>query len=287
MPPKRKTSVAPEEKAERRRNAARRYYLKHPEVQEKNRLHAAEKKAAAQARRRRWDSAKPVRREVTTSARPTTSPTEHDNGNPENGYISNDATSILNLRTVAEHVAAIALAEMAEVAPGAADGNESILSGSLASFDSILVRVNQLSTLIESSEPNLLVDMVIDVPAAPKPSVARVSQESTWVLTLQATIAELNAGPLLRPTTAEAFAWEESGRDLTPSRKMMSVEHWDELAYWAREVKMMQDNAWDMETYREFRAIATELTHEPYQHVGRLGLHQKQQDATAGEFRDD
>ncbi|KAJ7120868.1 hypothetical protein C8R44DRAFT_736577 [Mycena epipterygia] len=262
MPPKRKskhkTSVSAEEKAERRRNALQRYYLQHPEVREKNRLHAAEKKVAAQERRRRWDPPKQVRCDVTNSARPSTPPTEHGNNDLENDHEWNTSTPLKNQRTTAEHVAAQALTEMAQATPEDEDGDDSILAlanrlSSLGdsdnSFDSILVRVNQLSALTsDSSGSTLSVDIAplklsaMDslgeaVPVATRPTGARFSHESTW-----------------------AFGWEQSGRDLTPSRRMLSVEHWDEVAGWAREVGRAQDNGWDAAVYWEFCDIAIRLT---------------------------
>ncbi|KAJ7088343.1 hypothetical protein C8R44DRAFT_751911 [Mycena epipterygia] len=271
MPPKRKTSISPEEKAERHRNASRRYYLKHPEVQEKNRLHAEKKKAAAKARRRRWDAPKEVRRDVTTP------PTEDDNVELDNDGtpLASATTSFEKLRTTAENVAAQALAEMAQA-------DNSILSpgnqcSSLSdSFESILVRVNQLSGL--SATSTLSVDIAplklsaINQLDQARPTEARGSRESTWVKTLQAKIAELNSGVLLRPTASEAYAWEASGTDLTPLRKMISVQHGAELATWAREVGRTQNNSWDMVAYREFSDIATRLTAETHQHVGILGV---------------
>ncbi|KAJ7088316.1 hypothetical protein C8R44DRAFT_958945 [Mycena epipterygia] len=280
MPPKRKTtrktSISPEEKAERRRNASRRYYLKHPEVREKNRLHAEKKKAAAKARRRRWDAPKEVRRDVTTP------PTEDDNVELDNDGtpLASATTSFEKLRTTAENVAAQALAEMAQAEMAQAD--DSILSpgnqcSSLSdSFESILVRVNQLSGL--SATSTLSVDIAplklsaINQLDQARPTEARGSRESTWVKTLQAKIAELNSGVLLRPTASEVYAWEASGTDLTPLRKMISVQHGAELATWAREVGRTQDNSWDMVAYREFSDIATRLTAETHQHVGILGV---------------
>ncbi|KAJ7431113.1 hypothetical protein FB451DRAFT_1198311 [Mycena latifolia] len=210
---------------------------RHPEVRERKRQQMAKMRAARKAAKRRWDPPKKRLEESVGAPDPTVLSAAGvlDSTNlrvlsqTPDPLCENAASRVSAAegsvacpsRTSAEHMAVLALAELAQ------GQTTAIANGVREPEDSVLALAMQLSS------------------TRPGPS-ARIRAS-------QLMVAKLNSGPMTRPTTAEATAWGDNDAPIPPYCTTMGSDRWDEFYYWSEAVMLLDpSNEWDRSTQLAF-----------------------------------
>ncbi|KAJ7124041.1 hypothetical protein C8R43DRAFT_1120938 [Mycena crocata] len=268
MPPrKRKHEVdnwprvtrASNENAKKRSKTSALYYAAHPELREKNRLHAAEKRSAQRARRRQWDAPKKPRTPLNMhsllrlgSLKSTVLLTDAEGEGtvddvpqqPTAVPVENDNTSALCVTrgteqslTSAERVAAAALAGMANAESAQEPVNDKLTDPDpeAESVVNLENTVGAASLLTLHSAASCAVGVVSEYPWIMReegPDLRPLTQTQT----IQMHVAKLNSGPLTAPTAEEALLWDDIIIDVPPWLKTMGAKHWLEVQSWAENI---------------------------------------------------
>ncbi|KAJ7449015.1 hypothetical protein FB451DRAFT_1532166 [Mycena latifolia] len=146
-------------------------------------------------------------------------------------------------RTSAEHMAVLALAELAQ------GQTTAIANGVREPEDSVLALAMQLSST-RSSVPER-----VSHPGDPRLTPTRSIRPgpSARIRASQLMVAKLNSGPMTRPTTAEATAWGDNDAPIPPYCTTMGSDRWDEFYYWSEAVMLLDpSNEWDRSTQLAF-----------------------------------
>ncbi|KAJ7177504.1 hypothetical protein C8R43DRAFT_1118494 [Mycena crocata] len=241
--------------AEKRREAAAKYYRGHPELREKNRLHAQHKRHALRLSKRQWDPSKdcePTPKESISEPTPKESeptplneqslrrlgslkstvilsePGDRDNqpvhslNNSASGFCVAQRT--VHSRTSAERIAAAALAALALGSPP-----QEVKELTDEQWDAIMASDTSSGVGVAHESPWA---------APPKQSIAgnRDGEPSDRVNTAQKLVAKLNRGPLSGPTPAEVYLWNDVIVDVPPFLKTMRAKEWMKVEQWAQNV---------------------------------------------------
>ncbi|KAJ7130008.1 hypothetical protein C8R43DRAFT_1133977 [Mycena crocata] len=258
----------------KRREAAARYYRAHPQLREKNKLHAQQKKrslfylfnvlrliivqrAAVRLSKRKWDPPKKykctptplneqslrrlgsLKSTVILSAPSDPECVLPDCELPNPAHHSTSGLSVaqgtIYSRTSAERIAAAALAGM-------------------------VVNTTPQDPEPEQEEDNTIMDSgpcVLVAHEAPWAVVAHSNRDeeepSTRVKVAQTLVTTLNSGPLSGPTPAEAHEWDDVIIDVPPFLKTMRAKDWVKVQAWAENV-----GSFGLHTMPRFRASERE-----------------------------
>ncbi|KAJ7452334.1 hypothetical protein FB451DRAFT_1524247 [Mycena latifolia] len=232
---------------------------RHPEVRERKRQQMAKMRAARKAAKRRWDPPKKRLEESVGAPDPTVLSAAGvlDSTNlrvlsqTPDPLCENAASRVSAAegsvacpsRTSAEHMAVLALAELAQ------GQTTAIANGVREPEDSVLALAMQLSST-RSSVPER-----VSHPGDPRLTPTRSIRPgpSARIRASQLMVAKLNSGPMTRPTTAEATAWGDNDAPIPPYCTTMGSDRWDEFYYWSEAVMLLDpSNEWDRSTQLAF-----------------------------------
>ncbi|KAJ7067681.1 hypothetical protein B0H15DRAFT_958207 [Mycena belliarum] len=248
---------------ERRRAADRARYQKNTDCRDRRRVLLAEQKAAARARRRQWDPPKKnaTNMNLLSAANVTNLEDRPDfdrlgllppNSDP-NHYASvqsAEAQSVPSL-TPAEKLATMVLAGMAQARVAAVEhhcwstsvADTNVAPPDYTSKNSALTRLQELPPGAAPLNAKQSLNLLLCGAIGPLTEVQRA----------QVLLADLNSGPLLGPTPAEANRWANWRRKRSPPElTTMSMERWIEIACWYGGVQVEHDNGWDAAAQQVF-----------------------------------
>ncbi|KAJ7453819.1 hypothetical protein FB451DRAFT_1565486 [Mycena latifolia] len=291
------------ERAERNRATYKRFYQNHPEIREQKRVLMAKMRAEKKAARRRWD---PPKREIRKALNLTPPPvslytpsylsaTEYQNwlnnlqpstpshGDSDDDRINLRARSVIcdvhviksadqssvacHSRTSGEHLAILALAELAQGQP---------MENPISDTDSVLALAMQLSSsgssmrvsgraskltppaVVSSAEmqsDEQGITLPAGVPGSVQDLMRRGIKHTPNRMETSRLMVAHNSGPLIAaPTAAEIDRWGDAHNPpKPPTLKTMGMARWDELYFWSEAVMLLDPtNDWDRATQLAF-----------------------------------